>query len=267
MNMEFYHPGDPVADILFNWSPLIAVALVCAFGGILMSLGFRAYVRAARLKASGVPGQAKIIAKGLKKGYVDREERQRSAPTKYHFLLYERQDNGRTYRHKEVAPLDLWDRLNEGDMVEIIYLPGRPLMRLAGWSDMVGHGGGMAQMALGGLMTSVAAGMLISGALSAMSGPEFREKGAEWIADQAEVLALGQPADGYLRLFAPDIRYVRVVFGDTQGGALMANQRLILLTPEQHAGTDIREGAILKAWIDPANAYNAILDLERDRSN
>ncbi|MEM1313807.1 MAG: hypothetical protein AAGI51_04580, partial [Pseudomonadota bacterium] len=110
-----------------------------------------------------------------------------------------------------------------------------------------------------------AASMIIEGALAAMSGPDWRDKGDDWIVERAEILQIAAPADPYLRVFAPSKRYVRVVFGDTQGRAWMANQRMILVSPEQLDGIDMSEGAILKAWMNPADEYDAILDLERRR--
>ncbi|OED45993.1 hypothetical protein AB838_21365 [Rhodobacteraceae bacterium (ex Bugula neritina AB1)] len=267
MNEEIYQPGDPVADILFNWSPLIVAALACAFGLFLILLGFRNYVKAALLKKSGVKGHATVTQKWLKKGYVDRDDRHHTKPTKYHYLRYERSNGGKILTEKEVAPIALWKEIEPGDQVEVIYLPGRSMMRLASWPDQIGLSAGLLQLTIGALVTATSAGMMISSALAAMSGPEYRDIGPDWIVDTAEVLNVGIPADPYLRLLAPQKTYVKVVFGDTQGGALMANQRLVLLSPEQFAGHDISEGAILKAWLQPENEYNAVLEIERDLSS
>lgn len=266
MNEEMYQPGDPVADILFNWSPLIGAVLACLFGIILLQQGFRAYVKAARLKKSGVRGHAIITRKWMKKGYVDRDERHLSKPTKYHFLQFERSDSGRNFSEKEVAPIDVWSEVELGDQVEVIYLQGSSLMRLAAWPDLLGHSAGLVQLAAGSVLVAVSSGMLISGAFAAVRNPEYRSIGADWLSAQAEVLNIGIPADPYIRLFAPDKKYIQVVFGDTQGGALMANQQVILLSPEQFSGRDISVGNVIKAWMDPGNEYNAVLDIERDLS-
>ncbi|UWQ80115.1 DUF3592 domain-containing protein [Leisingera sp. S132] len=266
MNAEIYQPGDPVADILFNWSPLVAAALACAFGAVLLHLGFWTYVKAAWLKRSGVECNARVTGKWLKKGYADRRERDRAKPAKYHYLQFERTEGGRIYSAKDVAPIALWEEVEPGDQVAVVHLPGRALMRLSGWPDHIGRNAGVFQMAAGGLITAFSASIMISGALAALGGPEYQEIGSDWIRDQAVVQRVGTPADPYIRLFAPDKIYVHVNIGDTQGGRLMANQRLVLLSPEQFAGARISENDVLKAWVDPAQANNAVLDMELDRS-
>jgi hypothetical protein len=262
MISEIYQPGDPVADILFNWMPLLGALLVCVLGGVMLLLGFRTYLKAALLRKSGIKGQAVVREKWLKKGTVDREDRKRTTVPKHHYLRYELETDGRVISAKEVAPIDLWRKVQPGDKVDVIYLPRGRMMRLAGWSHLIGHGAGAGQLIAGAVMVSGAVSTILGGAFSAMSGPEYQEPGPDWVADQTEVLFVGRPADPFLRLFAPGKRYVQVVFGDTRGGALMANQRLVLLTLEQMAGRELTEGNVLKAWIDPDNEYNAILDLE-----
>ena len=77
---------------------------------------------------------------------------------------------------------------------------------------------------------------------------------------------MGVPADPYLRIFSPGSRMIRVVFGDTHGGAFMSNIRVLRVTADQIERFDLETGAILAAWIDPDNEYNAVLDLERQTS-
>lgn len=266
MIQEIYQPGDPVADILFNWSPLIGALFFGGVGLVVLVLGFRTFVKAAKLRKSGVEGQAVVRRKWIKRGYVRREDRNRTTPTKYHYLEYERETDGRAVSAREVAPIDLWRAVEPGDSVEVIYLPRGKLMRLAAWSHKIGHGAGAGQMIIGALMVSASASMVLAGALAAFSGPDYREIGQDWEIDQAEVLYVGRPADPFLRLLSPGRRYLQVVFGDTEGGALMANQRLVLLTQAQMGGQEVREGDVLRAWIDPENEYNAVLDMELDRS-
>ncbi|MEQ3707887.1 hypothetical protein [Tateyamaria sp.] len=115
-------------------------------------------------------------------------------------------------------------------------------------------------------MVSASVGMIIPGAVSAMIGPDNKTIAPDWKKEQAEVLLVGDPADPYLRLFAPHKKYIRVVFGDTHGGAFMANIRMVLVTPAQIEEFQISDGTILAAWVDPQDEYNAILDLERDPS-
>ncbi|MEM6974017.1 MAG: DUF3592 domain-containing protein [Pseudomonadota bacterium] len=257
-------PGDPVGDILFHWSPLIVLGLVCLFGIVLLFLGFRGYAKASILKKAGEKGDAVVTRKWIKEGYVRPEERHRIKPTKSHFLRFERGDGDARHAEEEIAPIDLWRAVEPGDTVEVIYLRGGSMMRLAATSSMIGHGAGIVQMVAGALMTAGAIGGFVGGAVAAAAGPDYRTAGPDWVADRAEILGAGPPADPFLRLFAADARWVEVVFGDTQGGALMANTRRILLKPDQASGQALSEGEILDAWIDPANEFNAILDLERD---
>ena len=264
MITEILTPGDPVGDILFNWLPFLGVAAVGVVGVFLMMLGFRTYVKAAWLRKSGIKGHAVVTEKWIKKGYVDREERHRTKPLKYHYLRFERSNNGKTYSEKEVAPIDLWRDVEPGDEVEVIYLPGGALMRLSGWSHTIGHGARVVQMVAGALMGSASVSMIIPGAVSAMIRPDYKTTAPDWIPEQAEVLRIGDPADPYLRLFAPNKKYIRVVFGDTHGGAFMANTRMVLVTQAQIEEFQISDGTILAAWMDPQDEYNAILDLERD---
>ena len=261
---EIVKPGDPAGDILFNWLPFLGVAAVCVVGVYLLTIGFRTYVKAAMLRKHGVKGRAVVTEKWIKKGHVDREERHRTTPPKYHFLRFERTEIGRTYSEKEVAPINLWRDIEPGDDVEVIYLPNGALMRLAGWSHKIGHAGGVAQLGIGALMTSASVGMMLPEAVSAMIGPDYKTIAPDWKQEQAEVLRIGDPSDPYLRLFAPHKKYIRVVFGDTHGGAFMANIRLVLVTRAQIEEFQISDGTILAAWMDPEDEYNAILDLERD---
>jgi len=265
MMMEFHRPGDPVADILFNWLPLIGAALVCAVGLHLLSLGFAAYVKAAILRRSGVAGRAIVTAKWVEKGYVSREERRRTRPMKRYWLRFERREGRRRWAAKDIAPLGLWEETEPGAEVDVVYLPRGPFMQLSGWPNRDGRRGGGVQMSLGAVMAAGAGAMILEGAVAAMEGPDYREPGPNWIVERAEVLQVGQPANPYHRVFAPSKRLIRVVFGDTQGGAWMANQRHILISPEQADGIDLVRGAVLKAWMNPADEYDAILEIERDR--
>lgn len=265
MFQDVYQPGDPVADFLFNWLPVVGVASVGVLGIALLIIGFRKFVKAMALKKWGAEGRAVITGKWLKEGFVRREERHRTAPLKYHYLRFQREEKGRMVSAQEVAPLDIWQACEPGDTVDVVYLPRGSLMRLANWPYKLAAGAGMAQLAIGALMTSASASMIIAGAFSAMNGPNYAEMTPDWSAERAEVLWIGDPADPYLRIFAPGKKYLQVVFGDTNGGAFMANQRLVLMSPEQLEGLDISEGTILKAWMDPLDEYNAILELERKR--
>ncbi len=266
MITEIVKPGDPIGDVLFNWLPFLGVVAVGVVGVFMLVLGFRTYVKAAMLRKYGVKGRAVVTEKWIKKGHVDREERHRTTPPKYHYLRFERSETGQTHSEKEVAPIDLWRAVEPGDEVDVIYLPNGALMRLAGWSHTIGHGAGVVQLGAGALMVSASVGMIIPGAFSAMIGPDNKTIAPDWKKEQAEVLLVGDPADPYLRLFAPHKKYIRVVFGDTHGGAFMANIRMVLVTPAQIEEFQISDGTILAAWMDPQDEYNAILDLERDPS-
>ena len=118
-------------------------------------------------------------------------------------------------------------------------------------------------MAIGAVIASSGIATILVGAFDALSGPELRVKGEDWIRDKAEVLNIGTPADPFLRVFAPGSKMVRVVFGETHGGAFLGNERTLLVTAEQVAANNLADGTILLAWMDPADEYNAILDLER----
>ena len=101
---EMYQPGDPVADILFNWLPFIGAVLAGAVGVVLLMLGFRSYVTAALLKKHGVRGRAVVRKKWVRRGFVKQEERARVNPMEYHYLRIERSDGGRVFSVREVAP-------------------------------------------------------------------------------------------------------------------------------------------------------------------
>lgn len=263
MYQEVYKPGDPVADILFNWLPLLgAVALAC-FGLFIVLKGYRQYVNSVFLKEGGRPGRARVIEKWIKKGHVSSEDRHRRQPMKHYFLRYELVDDTRAFSVKQVAPIDLWKEVEPGDTVDVIVHPRRNLMRLAAWKNYIGTNGGAMQMAIGAVLAASAIGTIGAGALDALQGPEPRVAGAEWLRDRAEVLSVGIPADPFLRIFAPGTRMVNVVFGDTKGGALMGNMRMVRISGERISAFEVVDGAILGAWIDPTNEYNAVLDLER----
>ena len=263
MLQEFYKPGDPVGDILFNWLPLLgAMACVC-FGLFLIRRGYRHYLNSAYLKRSGLPGRARVTEKWVKEGYVDRKERHRTTPIKRYFLRFELLDDPRAVSVKEIAPVELWNAVEPGDTVSVIYHPRRRLMRLAAWVNYSGTNAGAAQMAIGAVIASSGIATILVGAFDALSGPELRVKGEDWIRDKAEVLNIGTPDDPFLRVFAPGSKMVRVVFGETHGGAFLGNERTLLVTAEQVAANNLADGTILLAWMDPADEYNAILDLER----
>ena len=263
MMQEFYQPGDPVADILFNWLPLIGMAVLGVVGLVVLGRGFRHYVNSTYLKRDGRPGRARIVEKWVKEGHVDREERHRTRAMKHYFLRYQLLDDPRVLIVKEAAPVDLWNGVEIGDDVDVFYHPRRRLMRLAAWKNYNGTGAGTAQMAIGAVMLSAAITAIVVGAFSAWSAPELRTAGENWVQDKAEVLHIGKPADPYLRLFAPGTRMIRVVFGETHGGALLGNERIIRVSEQQIEAFDIAQGAILAAWMDPDNEFNAILELER----
>ena len=136
-------------------------------------------------------------------------------------------------------------------------------MRLAAWENHNVARGGAMQMAVGAVALSAALATILSGAFSAISAPAHREIGAGWLPDKAEVLNMGGPSDPYLRVFAPGTKMIRVVFGETHGGAMLGNERILRVSAEQIETHSVTEGATLKAWIDPDNEYNAILELER----
>lgn len=259
---EFYHPGDPVADILFNWLPLIGAAALLSVGLFLIFKGYYHYLNSVYLKRSGQVGRARVTAKWIKKGYVDRKERHRKPALKRYFLRFELLDDRRAFSVKQVAPVDLWNRSEPGDTVEVIYHPRLRLMHLTAWSSYSGTNGGAMQMTIGAVLLSSAIATLAVGAFEAFMGPEERQAGADWRRDKAEVLNVGTPADPFLRIFAPGSKMVRVVFGETHGGAFTANQRIIWVSASDITALDIEQGKILAARIDPEDEYNAILDLE-----
>ena len=116
-------------------------------------------------------------------------------------------------------------------------------------------------------MLSAAIAAIFAGAFSVLRGPEHRVTGEDWVRDKAEVLNMGIPSDPYKRIFAPGSQMIRVVFGETHGGAMLGNERVIWVSAEQIEAFDIAYGAILVAWMDPENEYNAILHLERPDVN
>ena len=263
MIQEIYRPGDPIGDILFNWLPLLGVVMLGLVGVFIIARGYRHYVNSTYLKRAGQLGKARVIEKWFKEGHVDREERHRTKPTEDYFLRFQLLDDARELSVKEVAPVDLWNEIAVGDTVEVLYHSKRRLMRLAAWTNYSGTNAGFTQMAIGAVMLSAAISAITVGAFSALRGPEQRVAGNEWVRDKAEILTMGTPADPYLRIFAPGSQMIRVVFGETHGGAFLGNERIIWVTPEQIETFDIAYGATLVAWMDPENEYNAILDLER----
>lgn len=56
---------------------------------------------------------------------------------------------------------------------------------------------------------------------------------------------------------------IRVVFGETHGGAFMGNESMVRMSADQVTAFETSEGTILLAWIDPEDEFNAILELER----
>ncbi len=263
MLQEFYRPGDPVGDILFNWLPLLGAVAAGCVGLFLIHRGYRHYLNSAYLERSGQPGRARVTEKWVKEGYVNREDRHRTKPIKHYFLRFELLDDPRAFSVKEAAPVDLWNSTEAGDEVEVIFHPRRRLMRLAAWKNYSGTNAGATQMAFGAVIASSGIAMILTGAYEALSAPEPQIAGANWQRDKAEVLNMGIPADPYLRIFAPGSRIIRVVFGETHGGAFLGNERLVRVTADQIADHGIARGAILVAWMDPENEFNAILDLEQ----
>lgn len=265
MYEEFYNPGDPVADILFNWLPVLAAPALLCVGIYLMRKGYVHYMNSVYLKRAGQTGRAEVVKKWVKKSYVDREERHRKPAMKHYFMSFRLLDDPRAFTAKQVAPVDLWERTEPGDTVDVIYHPRRRLMRLSAWTSYSGTNGGRAQMAFGAIMASSAIATMLTGAFESFAAPELDRAGNDWLQDTAEVVQFGTPADPYLRMFAPGSKMVRVVFGDTHGGAFVANQRVIWLSAREVAAQRVTDGAILAAWINPEDEYNAILDLEARR--
>ena len=263
MMQEFHHPGDPVADILFNWLPFLGLVVFGCVGAFLILRGYRLYLKSAFLNRDGQPGAARVVKKWIVEGHVDRNERHRTKAVSSHFLRYQLQDDARAFSADEVAPSDLWKRLEPGDAVDVIVHPRRKLMRLAAWKTHRGANAGALQMAMGAVAMSAALATILMGAYNAIQRAEPKVTGPDWRRDKAEILAIGAPADPYLRIFAPGTKLIQVVFGDTAGGAFMANQRVIRVTAKQIDAYSLSNGATLAAWIDPANEYNAILELER----
>ena len=263
MMQEFYRPGDPVGDILFNWLPLLGAIAIGIVGLFLISRGYRHYLNSAFLKRSGRPAYARVTKKWIEKGYANRSERHRTPPIKYYYLKYELRDDKRNFARQEAAPAELWDRVEIGDLVDVIAHPRMKLMRLSAWTKYRGKDAGAVQMAMGAVALSAAITTIISGAFDAMRPPEARQISADWVRDRAEVVQIGRPADPFLRIFSPGSRMIRVVFGDTHGGAFVANQRVVRVTSDQISAYEITDGAILEAWMDPADEYNAILHLEK----
>ncbi|MEP1354315.1 MAG: hypothetical protein ABJX32_19605 [Tateyamaria sp.] len=263
MIQEMYRPGDPVADILFNWLPLLGTLALGVLGLVMTARGYRHYLNSTYLKRAGQPGLARVTEKWVKEGRVDRSERHRTKPSKRYFLRFQLLDDPRAFSLKEVAPISLWNGVEVGDTVEVLYHPRRRLMRLAAWTNYSGTNAGAAQMAIGAIMLSAAIASIADGAYSALRSSEELIAGENWVRNKAEVLNMGRPADPYLRIFAPGSRMIRVVFGETHGGAFLGNERIIRVTPKQIEAYDIAHGAILVAWMDPENEFNAVLDLER----
>ncbi len=263
MIQEIQQPGDPVADILFNWLPFLGMIALGVVGLIITARGYRHYLNSTYLKRAGRPGQARVTDKWVKKGHVGRDERHRTKPSKRYFLRFQLLDDPRVFSLKEVALVDLWNAVEVGDAVDVLYHPRRRLMRLAAWTKYSGTNAGAAQMAIGAIMLSAAIASVAEGAVSALRSPEQRIAGERWVRSKAEVLNMGKPADPYLRMFAPGSRMIRVVFGETHGGAFLGNERFIRVTPAEIETYAIDDEAILVAWMDPENEFNAVLDLER----
>ena len=263
MIQEIHSPGDPVADILFNWLPLIGALAIAGFGLLIIIRGYRLFLNSTYLKRHGQPGRARVTKKWVSqnKSHFDRPDDRK--PIDRHFLQYQLLTDRRAFSVEEVAPIDLWNQVEPGEVVDVIYHPRRPLMRLAAWGNHNVARGGAMQMAMGAIALSAAVATILSGTFGAMSAPAQRDIGAGWLPDKAKVLNMGSPSDPYLRVFAPDAKMIRVVFGETQGGAMLGNERILRVSAEQIETHNVAEGATLKAWIDPDNEYNAILELER----
>ena len=263
MISEIHQPGDPVADILFNWLPFFALIAVTLLAGYFMWLGFRTFVKSALLRKYGVAGQALVTEKWVKSNRARQAERNRTPPVRYHFVTVEMEAGGRRYSSTEVAPIEIWEAVNTGDPVDVVYVPTRSLMRLSSWSHGIGQSAGVLQMSVGAVAFSIAFGVFSSSAWEAYAGTNFLEKEPDWGVTTAKIQGIYVPADPFLRLFAPEKRMIHVVFGDTNDGALAGNDRLVLVSPAQIAGLEQSAGTRLNAWVDPENEFNAILDLER----
>ncbi len=263
MMQDFHHPGDPVADILFNWLPFLGLVIFGCVGAFLILRGYRLYLKSAFLNRDGQSGLARVTEKWVKEGHVDRSERHRTKGVTSHFLRYQLLGDLRALTTDEVAPIELWKDVKPGDTVDVIVHTRRPLMRLAAWKNHSGTRAGAVQMVMGAVAMSSAMATILTGAYGAIQGPEPQTIPADWRRDKAEILAIGTPADPYLRIFAPGTKLIQGVFGDTTGGAFMANQRVIRVSAEQIGAYGLSHGAILGAWFDPANEYNAVLELER----
>ncbi len=263
MMQDFHYPGDPVADVLFNWLPLIGLVIFGCVGVFLISRGYRLYLKSAFLNRDGQPGIARVLKKWTKDSHVDHKERHRTKHITSYFLRYQLLDDPREFAEDEVAPTGLWKKVEPGDTVDVIVHPRRRMMRLAAWKAHSGKNAGALQMAMGAVAMSSAFATILIGAYGAIQEAEPKFIGSDWRRDKAEILAIGTPADPYLRIFTPGTKLIQVVFGDTQGGALMANQRVIRVSADQISAYNLSQGATLSAWIDPANEYNAVLELER----
>jgi hypothetical protein len=153
-----------MSDVLFEWMPAIAAALITGFGLFLLFLGTKTYTNATLLRRGGVAGTAMITRRYQKKIYVNSKERH-GQPARYteHFD-YEIHHDGHTYEVKDRRPSrELWDSLLVGSVVDVIYLPRNPHnSQLVESYAHAGTIGGIVQMIAGTVMVTGGAVFLLS---------------------------------------------------------------------------------------------------------
>lgn len=153
-----------MSDMLFQWMPAIAAALITAFGIFLLFLGTKTYTNATLLRRGGVAGTAMITRRYQKKIYVNSKERHGETTRYTKHFDYEIQLGGQIYEVKDRRPSDtMWNNLSAGSAVDVIYLPRNPHnSQLAESFAHAGTIGGIVQMIAGTVMVTGGAVFLLS---------------------------------------------------------------------------------------------------------
>ncbi len=248
-----------MTDLLFVWMPVIAASLIATFGVFLLFLGSRVYVKAVLLRRDGVAGQAYLTRGYEKKVYVNSKERHAAATRYTQHFDYEIHHNGKTYVVKDRRPSNtLWESLSVGDNVDVIYLPRNPKnSQLAETYEHAGRIGGIVQMIAGTVMTTGGAVFVLSGLWVAAIPPAQMLAGDDWVRDQAIVFSIHKSDDVFIRMMRPNIREVRLVVGDDDGGREITGQADFSLGPNEYP--ELRVGDVLSVWRAPDNKDQAAL--------
>ncbi len=234
------------------------------FGVILLILGLRGVSKARKLRVSGATTSAYVTEKTVRVT-KHRERRSRTADRhtyRTHYLSYAFQINGKDFNGTAIAPSDLWRSVDEGSKVEIVYYTEDPTVNQLNASVLGASGlGGRIQIGAGLTFSIGALFIIATNALNAHRGPDPLVHDTNWTERNGVVRWVRVPEDPYLRVFAPDARWVYVEIGEMEPGKLYS-ERETLIYPYQTKGIVLRPGTELRAFINPESEFFSILEIE-----